>query len=205
MKAEDLPAEIDLYNKAFQRLVKRKEIASIFTGYIRKLEITYNADQQTYHPHFHILFVVNKSYFTSRSYVKQAKWLELWREVTGNEKITQVDVRRLKNSADKSAAEVAAYTAKDSDYLLSQDIFDVFYNALRGRQVLTYNGLFTTGNKLFKTKQLDQFREKDTTEYVWILMYRWGLGEYVEAERRGLTPEEQERLVGKIIDEKEID
>ena len=36
-------------------------------------------------------------------------------------------------------------------------------------------------------------------------MYRWGLGEYVEAERRGLTPEEQERLVGKIIDEKEID
>ena len=205
MKAEDLPAEIDLYNKAFQRLVKRKEIASIFTGYIRKLEITYNADQQTYHPHFHILFVVNKSYFTSRSYVKQAKWLELWREVTGNEKITQVDVRRLKNSADKSAAEVAAYTAKDSDYLLSQDIFDVFYNALRGRQVLTYNGLFTTGNKLFKTKQLDQFREKDITEYVWILMYRWGLGEYVEAERRGLTPEEQERLVGKIIDEKEID
>ena len=86
VKAEDLPAEIDLYNKAFQRLVKRKEIASIFTGYIRKLEITYNADQQTYHPHFHILFVVNKSYFTSRSYVKQAKWLELWREVTGNEK-----------------------------------------------------------------------------------------------------------------------
>ena len=86
VKAEDLPAEIDLYNKAFQRLVKRKEIAPIFTGYIRKLEITYNADQQTYHPHFHILFVVNKSYFTSRDYVKQAKWLELWREVTGDEK-----------------------------------------------------------------------------------------------------------------------
>ena len=205
VKAEDLPAEIDLYNKAFQRLVKRKEIAPIFDGYIRKLEVTYNADQQTYHPHFHVLFVVNKSYFTSRSYVKQAKWLELWREVTGDEKITQVDVRRLKNSADKGAAEIAAYTAKDSEYLLSQEVFDVFYNALRGRQILTYNGLFTTGNKLFKTKQLNQLREKDTTEYIWILMYRWGLGEYVEAEKRGLTPEEQERLVGKIIDEKEID
>ena len=205
VKAEDLRAEIDLYNKAFQRLVKRKEIAPIFDGYIRKLEVTYNADQQTYHPHFHVLFVVNKSYFTSRSYVKQAKWLELWREVTGDEKITQVDVRRLKNSADKGAAEIAAYTAKDSEYLLSQEVFDVFYNALRGRQILTYNGLFTTGNKLFKTKQLNQLREKDTTEYIWILMYRWGLGEYVEAEKRGLTPEEQERLVGKIIDEKEID
>ena len=57
--------------------------------------------------------------------------------------------------------------------MLSQEVFDVFYNALRGRQILTYNGLFTTGNKLFKSKQLDKFREKDTTEYVWILMYRW--------------------------------
>ena len=131
VKAEDLQVEIDLYNKAFQRLVKRKEIAPIFDGYIRKLEVTYNADQQTYHPHFHVLFVVNKSYFTSRYYVKQAKWLELWREVTGDEKITQVDVRRLKNSAEKGAAEIAAYTAKDSEYLLSQEVFDVFYNALR--------------------------------------------------------------------------
>ena len=92
--------------------------------------------------------------------MKQAKWLELWREVTGDERITQVDVRRLKNSADKGAAEVAAYTAKDSEYMLSQEVFDVFYNALRGRQILTYNGLFTTGNKLFKSKQLDKFREK---------------------------------------------
>ena len=102
VKAEDLQAEIDLYNKAFQRLVKRKEIAPIFDGYIRKLEVTYNADQQTYHPHFHVLFVVNKSYFTSRYYVKQAKWLELWREVTGDERITQVDVRRLKTAPIKA-------------------------------------------------------------------------------------------------------
>ena len=112
VKAEELPAEIDKYNLAFKKLTKRKEIAPIFDGYIRKLEITYNADQQTYHPHFHVLFVVNKSYFTSRYYVKQAKWLELWREVTRDERITQVDVRRLKNSADKGAAEVAAYTAR---------------------------------------------------------------------------------------------
>ena len=63
----------------------------------------------------------------------------------------------------------------------------------------------TTGNKLFKAKQLNQFREKDTTEYVWILMYRWGMGEYIEAEKRGLTPEEQERLAGQMIEEVDDD
>ena len=81
--------------------------------------------------------------------------------------------------------------------MLSQEVFDVFYNALRGRQILTYNGLFTTGNKLFKAKQLNQFREKDTTEYVWILMYRWGLGEYIEAENEGLPPRNKNDLPGK--------
>ena len=89
--------------------------------------------------------------------------------------------------------------------MLSQEVFDVFYNALRKWQILTYNGLFTTGNKLFKAKQLNQFREKDTTEYVWILMYRWGLGEYIESEKRGLTPEEQERLAGQMIEEVDDD
>ena len=64
--------------------------------------------------------------------MKQAKWLELWREVTGDERITQVDVRRVENSADKGVAEVAAYTAKDSEYMLSQEVFDVFYNACEG-------------------------------------------------------------------------
>ena len=78
-----------------------------------------------------MLFVVNKSYFTSRYYVKQAKWLELWREVTGDERITQVDVRRLKNSADKGAAEVAAYTARTQNTCFRRRVFDVFYNALR--------------------------------------------------------------------------
>ena len=83
--------------------------------------------------------------------------------------------------------------------MLSQEVFDVFYNALRGRQILTYNGLFTTGNKLFKSKQLDKFREKDTTEYVWILMYRWGMGEYIEAENEDLLQKNKNDLLDKWL------
>lgn len=205
VSAARLPAEIDRFNKAFKKFVARKEILALSEGYVRKLELTYNAERRDYNPHFHVIFAVNKSYFSSRNYLKQSRWLDIWREVTGDPSITQVHVQKLKDADGKGAAEVAAYAAKDAEYLQNDDVFKVFYNALKGRQVLTYNGLFTTGNKLFKAKQLNQFREKDTTEYVWILMYRWGLGEYVEAEKRGLTPEEQERLAGQMIDEEEID
>ena len=46
---------------------------------------------------------------------------------------------------------MAAYAAKDSEYLQNDNVFKVFYTALKGRQVLTYNGLFADGNKLFKS------------------------------------------------------
>ena len=82
--------------------------------------------------------------------------------------------------------------------MLSQEGFRRILQRPAKWQILTYNGLFTTGNKLFKAKQLNQFREKDTTEYVWILMYRWGLGEYIEAEKRGgLPPRNKNDLPGK--------
>ena len=160
VRADELTAEIDKYNLAFKKLTKRKEIAPIFDGYIRKLEVTYNADQQTYHPHFHILFVVNKSYFTSRDYVKQAKWLKLWREVTGDERITQVDVRRLKNSADKGAGRSRGVHRQGLRIHAFAGGFRRIFTTPARATNLTYNGLFTTGNKLFKAKQLNQFREK---------------------------------------------
>ena len=34
----------------------------------RKLEITYNKERDDYHPHFHVLITVNKSYFTDKDY-----------------------------------------------------------------------------------------------------------------------------------------
>ncbi|RMH95205.1 replication protein, partial [Stutzerimonas nitrititolerans] len=71
-----------------------KRVNSIAKGYVRKLEITYNKERDDYHPHFHVLIAVNKSYFTDkRYYISQKEWLELWRDVTGISEITQVQVQ----------------------------------------------------------------------------------------------------------------
>ena len=81
----------------------------------------------------------------------------------------------------------------------------MFYNALKGRQILTYNGLFADGNKLFKKHELDGFRETDPTEYIYRILYRWGLGEYVEAERNELTEDEKQTLNKRLIEDAEVD
>ncbi len=70
--AERLGDEIKRYNKSFDKLFKRKVVKRVVKGYVRKLEITYNEKRDDYHPHFHVLIVVNKSYFTDvKAYLNQ--------------------------------------------------------------------------------------------------------------------------------------
>jgi len=154
-----------------------------------------NPNYDTYHTHFHVVFAVNPSYFSDRTYIKQETWLSEWRDVMGDPNITQVDVRRVKRGKEgKEINELAKYAAKDSDYTQSQEVFDVFYLALKGRQVTTFNGLFKDAVKLYKAGELDKYKPIDDTEYVWYLLYNWGLGEYVEKERRKLTEEERREI-----------
>ena len=200
--SDNLSEEIKEYNESFKRMTKLKPFIGAVIGYIRKLEITYNADTNTYHPHFHVLLAVKKNYF-GRNYIKRDTWLEMWRSAKRDETITQVDVRKL--DMEKGILEIAKYSSKDSDYLISDDVFDVMYKALKGRQVITYNGVFKEAAKLYKKGDLDYLKEIDLTEYVYRILWQWGQGEYVEREIRELTNEEKERFNKQMIDEMDIE
>ena len=204
--ADELNEEIKHYNHSFKKLMERKEVKAIVKGYVRKLEITYNEERDDYHPHFHVLITVNKSYFTdTKQYIARDRWLELWQQVTKNPLITQVDVRKVKNGRNDKVYEIAKYSAKDSEYLVRQDVFEVFYKALKGKRLIVYSGLFKDAMTKFKAGELDSYKEKDTTEYVYAIMYNWGDRDYIEMEKRYLTADELEEVNGKLIDEMEVE
>lgn len=204
--AEELNDEIKHYNQSFQRLMQRKEVSKVVKGYARKLEITYNEERDDYHPHFHVLIAVNKSYFTQTTqYISRDRWLELWQKSTKNDMITQVDVRKVRNGRDEKVYEIAKYSAKDSDYLINQDVFEVFYNALKGKRLIVFSGLFKEAMTKFKNGELDDYKEKDTTKYVYAIMYNWGNKKYLEMEKRLLTDGEMKAINGQLIDEKDVE
>ena len=201
-----LPQEVTKYNRSFKKLVERDIVTRMNHGYIRKLEITYNKVWDDYHVHFHCVFAVNKSYFSDRTYISQQKWLDMWRDVMDDESITQVDVRKVKRGGStKDVREIAKYAAKDSEYTISQEVFDCFYGALKGRQLITYNGLFKESNKKYKDKELEEYKKLDCTEYYYMLLYRWGKGEYIEMERRELTEEEKILIIKQLLGETDDD
>src|SRR5699024_6567311 len=189
-----------------QRLMQRQEVKKAAKGYARKLEITYNEERNDYHPHFHVLIAVDKSYFNNnRLYIARDRWLELWQQVTKNPIITQVDVRKVRSLKENRIYEIAKYSAKDSDYLISQEVFEVFYKALKGKRLIVYSGLFKEAMTKFKNGELDDYKEKDKTKYVYAIMYNWGGKKYLEMEKRYLTDDELEEINGQLLDEKDVE
>lgn len=169
-----LEKEIRSYSKAFKRLFDLKEVKAIAKGYMRKLEITYNSESDTYHPHYHIIIAVNQSYFTDkRYYISRERWLDYWKKAKRDDSITQVDVRKLTTSTDKGILEITKYIAKDSNYMHSEDVFKVFYRALKGKRVYSYRGVFKEAVNLYKSGDLDYLKDIDTTEYLYRVWYNW--------------------------------
>ncbi|HCK2881389.1 TPA: protein rep, partial [Enterococcus faecium] len=183
VKADKLNEEIDLFNHALSKMFRRKRVTNAIKGYVRKLEITYNKKRDDYNPHFHLILAVPKHYFTVKKYyVKQSEWLDLWRDVTGKtginpdgtDEITQLDVRKVKGfQQEKAVQEVAKYSAKDFEMTESQEVFDTFYHAMKGRQLITFNGVFKEYKKKYEAGDLDQYKKKDENEYFWFLSASW--------------------------------
>jgi plasmid rolling circle replication initiator protein Rep len=113
----------------FHKLVKYRQVAPAVLGWFRSLEITHNLDRKsrsfdTYHPHIHAVLAVGDDYF-GHNYISRDEWLRLWRRAARDEKITQVDVRRIYAkdgvSIGAAVAEAAKYAVKDSDYCNIED------------------------------------------------------------------------------------
>ena len=132
-------------------------------------------------------------------------WLELWQEATGDSSITQVDVRKSKANNLKEVYELAKYSAKDSDYLISRPVFNVFYKALKGKQLIVFSGLFKDANTMYENGELDYYKVSDEIEYVYMMCYQWKQREYENTKIRELTPQEKKQFNKNLVDVIEID
>lgn len=184
-------------NTAWNRLHDRRAYHNAWANNIRKLEITYNAQRNDYHPHLHVIVFVRPAYFKAKkennTYISRNRLLSDWREVYGDDTITQVDVRRCKDSETGSNAilEVSKYCAKAADYTQSETVYDTMYKTLWHLRTMTYAGKCKALRAAYDNGELDNYLPTDTTEYVWRLVYRYFAAQgYVEVEREPYQPEE---------------
>lgn len=195
---ERLREEIENFNKSFKRLFQTEEFKAFNKGFIRKLEVTYNEERNDYHPHFHLVVAVNKSYFTSRDYMSKRRLLELWQRATRNPAITQVDIKPCRMDTVKQIMELATYSAKQGDLYSSKEVFDGFYEGLFRKKLLVYNGIFKEYKKKIDTGEvnpaevieLNQILEEATQE----ICLMWEKSSYLLADEREITEGERKKF-----------
>lgn len=120
---QELRATVRGMNQGWQRMIQRKSWPA--QGFIRSTEVTRGADGSA-HPHFHCLLLVKPSYFGA-GYMKQADWVELWKQAQRLDYDPIVDVRAVKpapGSADQTGLTIALletlkYGVKPSDLVAS--------------------------------------------------------------------------------------
>ena len=95
---ENLGKVVSEMSKAYHRMFLRTPIKKAVRGWFRALEVTYNEEQNTYHPHYHVLLMVPKNYFESCRgiYIERDDWLKYWQEAMRDDSICQVDIRKVK-------------------------------------------------------------------------------------------------------------
>ena len=204
VKGDKLSKELNDYTSSFKRMIKIKKIEKINKGYISKLEITYNFEEDTYHPHYHILMAVPNQYFKNPDYyIKQNEWLEIWQKAKRDKNITQVDVRKVQNKNNEGISsevlELAKYMAKSADYFNSLDVFETYFNETHKKRFMRYGGLFKEALKDFKQGNLNKYINANVVDWFFIIKYSYKYDGYQKQSIRNLTEDEKIQIINAEI------
>lgn len=175
VEGHELKSTVDDMMKAWDRFSRYAKFKKSVKGYFRALEITKNRDWYsksygTYHPHFHVLLCVPKSYFKKKElYIKHEDWIAMWQKAL---KIDYKPVVRIQKVKPKEQAkdvqeieselsqaiqemeevnavfEVSKYPVKDTDVIrgdkLTKDNVETliaFDTAIARKRLIAYGGL----------------------------------------------------------------
>lgn len=169
--AEELQQAISAELAAWEKLTdKRKRFKKICRGYIRTLEVTYNSDNHTYHPHLHVIMAVSDNYFCDPNlYLSHNDIAEQWRTAMKLTYRPIIDVRAITKEGQKvlldagedvnediiikklnarelqyehAVSEVCKYAVKFNYEKAPAVALKTLYEALHGRRLISYGGIF---------------------------------------------------------------
>ncbi|MDA5555110.1 protein rep [Streptococcus thermophilus] len=152
VEGEALNSTISQLTKSFDRLFRRAKVKKNLLGYLRSVEVTHNENDNTYHPHIHVLMMVRPSYFQSKKdYITQKEWSDMWSQSLKVDYAPMIDIRTVKETGKGlrgAVLETAKYPTKPIKLdIENKQVIDDLYNGLYRKRQLGYGGLFKTIKK----------------------------------------------------------
>ena len=189
---DELHESIENIFYSFKKFIQHKVISAAIKGYFRALEITYNPQTRTFHPHLHLILAVGRNYF-QKEYISQADFTEIWKQSLVADYTPVVDIRRFRDS--KGIAEASKYVIKsDNKFLnsISNEALRILRLELQSIRLVGFGGVFRKIAAELKLTMNDDVVEIDLPDndvLIEILKFRWSVGlknyEIFERERVG--------------------
>lgn len=176
----ELTKGLDNLQMGFKNLFSRRKYKRVINGYYRSLEITFNEEKKTFHPHLHIIIAVDPSYFNyGKDFLWQNEMIEefkqsakvdylptahisslYWLDENG-EKVFEFEENEdedLNLNFEKAIKEGAKYVTKIKDILelkdedLKIEVMKNMNNSLYNRRLSSYGGIL---RKIFNDLKLE--------------------------------------------------
>lgn len=111
----EIRSTLSSMSKAFNRLTKSDYFKDVL-GYIRNMEIT-RGENDTVHPHYHVLLMVKETYFNTGHYINQNSWALAWKHFMKLDYVPITDIRLVRDKSKRLdvVKELFKYTVKETD------------------------------------------------------------------------------------------
>lgn len=155
---EELKNCVDNIMHAYDKLLKRRKVKRAWNGCIRAMELTYNHEEDTFHPHLHICIAVRQEYFyNSDLYITLDELISFWQNSLNTEYEPNVDIKGVDDSA-RGAVEVIKYSLKPGKYT---KCIKAFHYVMGGRRLVSFSGIFKERRKLLNMTDFENILTDD--------------------------------------------
>lgn len=165
-EAGELRQTIQKMSAAWHRMMMRKTIKKSVIGWARSLEITYNKQRGTFHPHFHIIMLHETGGDEGE---QRAMWNTAWRQSLGVDYAVITDFRTIRSdegegvnpdseAMQKAILETYKYSVKSDEMDgMTLPTFRTFVTAIAGIRFCAFGGVIKDARKMLGCKdEIDQ-------------------------------------------------
>lgn len=184
--SEKLSSTISDMLKAVGRMTQNRRWKDRVHGYIRSLEVTYNASTGEYHPHFHYILCLSEDYITNPNiYLSTYDWRKMWEKAAKLDYVSQIDIKVIQGEElSKAVAEVSKYAVKAADIfkrIKDPEELKVLLKAISGRRLYSLGGIIKDHDiKPIKLNADELAEARSAASY-----YTWENGAYREGANIG--------------------
>lgn len=160
--SEELPSTVQALYDGWRYLYNKNRVfRQAIKGTFKSLEITYNEESDSYHPHFHCILVVTPSYFT-KHYLTQEDWSLLWKKAVSLDYKPIVNIQKAGKTSkglQGIVLETVKYTTKEFDYVVYPHVLKSFLFALPShRRLSSMSGVV---KQVFQELKLQDVEQSD--------------------------------------------